>query len=216
MHSFTFPVKKIPHNPTNHKSHNHKNNISHQQPHYKTHTFTSPLHHPPACANNKTPVPDRHFILTADWQEQHLLFCCHPCPVLLIPDLLFHDDAGLELYLYPVRRDYFDAGNQPSDKVVVKFRYLAAVSAQESIHVLHPLFIVFSQLFLFPCFRLFFLQDIDLFRDPAVAFIKLLRISACFGISRRVGCLSGAYSMNICSPGFLTYKPLLHEKRHTE
>lgn len=109
-----------------------------------------------------------------------------PCPVLLIPDLLFHDDAGLELYLYPVRRDYFDAGNQPSDKFVVKFRYLAAVSAQESIHVLHPLFIVFSQLFLFPCLHLFFFQGIDYLRDPAVAFIKFLRISACFGISRRV------------------------------
>lgn len=137
-----------------------------------------------SCANNKTPVPDGHFILTADRQEQHLLFCCHPCPVLRIPDLLFHDDAGLELYLYPVRRDYLDAGNQPSDKVVVKFRYLAAVSAQESIHVLHPLFIAFSQLFLFPCLRLFFFQGIDLLRDPAVAFIKLLRISACLGIFR--------------------------------
>lgn len=71
-------------------------------------------------------------------------------PVLLIPNLLFHDNAGLELYLYPVRRDYFDAGNQPSDKVVIKFRYLTTVSAQESIHILHPLFIVFSQLFFLP------------------------------------------------------------------
>ena len=144
-------IKKVTYNSANHKSRNRKNSISHQQPHYKTHISTSPFHHFSACANNKTPVPDGHFILTADRQEQHLLFCCHPCPVLRIPDLLFHDDAGLELYLYPVRRNYFDAGNQPSDKVGIKFRYLAAVSAQESIHVLHPLFIVFSQLFLFPC-----------------------------------------------------------------
>ena len=42
---------------------------------------------------------------------------------LLIPDLLLHDDTGLELYLYPVRRDYFDAGNQPSDMDSSKFSF---------------------------------------------------------------------------------------------
>ena len=115
--------QKITYNSANHKSRNRKNSISHQQPHYKTHISTSPFYHFSACANNKTPVPDGHFILTADRQEQHLLFCCHLCPVLLIPDLLFHDDAGLELYLYPVRRDYFDAGNQPSDMDSSKFSF---------------------------------------------------------------------------------------------
>lgn len=45
---YALSLKKVTHNPTNHKSRNHKNNISHQQPHYKTHISTSPFYHFPA------------------------------------------------------------------------------------------------------------------------------------------------------------------------
>lgn len=81
-----------------------------------------------SCANNKIPVPRQAFYSYRRPAGTTLLFCCHPCPVFLIPVLLLHDNAGLELYLYPVRRYYPDACNQPSDKVIVKLRYLPAVS----------------------------------------------------------------------------------------
>lgn len=45
LYPFTPSYQKINHNPTNHKSRNRKNNISHQQPHYKTHISTSPFYH---------------------------------------------------------------------------------------------------------------------------------------------------------------------------
>lgn len=79
-------------------------------------------------ANNKTPEPIGHFILTINTGRNSVPYsvvipACH----LLISDFLLHDDSRLELDNQLLGRDYLDACYQPSYKVIIKFRYLAGL-----------------------------------------------------------------------------------------
>ena len=56
-----------------------------------------------------------------------------PAYILVIADFLFHDDSRLELDDQLIGRDYFDACYQPSDKVIIRFRYLAGLALQKTV-----------------------------------------------------------------------------------
>ena len=87
-------------------------------------------------ANNKTPEPIGHFILTINTGRNSVPYSVViPACILVITDFLFHDDSRLELYDQLIGRDYFDACYQPSDKVIIKFRYLAGLALQKTVHI---------------------------------------------------------------------------------